>query len=360
MNIVLTSKSKIKVAAVRDLYKVENLTCVSTSQCGNPEQPVGIENGLICCKRRIEWYFENFQVPDNTDLIISIENGITAREQFQDLVHILVYTVDDGIYYYRCGGAVTFDRRYYELALEGSKPHENGMSVTIGEIMHLEHRYPKDNWMLGYAELDRKDQICKAFAEGEHNLRWARCNILRGNVDYIPNFPKKGIVFKSLKSILANPTLFNMLCNESVKTIRHEFEVKSGDFGQESENVDYIVALDARGFILGAVIAKELNAGLVLVRKKGKLAGPVVSADYTKEYGVDTFELSKNTIKKGSRVVIVDDLLATGGSLRCAVDLISQLDNVTVAGCFAVLQVNSLYLQAKQTLQGCKMVTLLP
>lgn len=134
---------------------------------------------------------------------------------------------------------------------------------------------------------------------------------LKGDLKQFPNFPLEGIMFEDFLPIFAKPESFNKLIEA--------FKLHIGD-----SKVDYIVGLESRGFLFGPALALALNAGFVPIRKPGKLPGPTLSAEFQKEYGSDKFELQEGVLPKGSRVVVVDDILATGGSASAAGDLIGQ------------------------------------
>jgi len=128
----------------------------------------------------------------------------------------------------------------------------------------------------------------------------------------IEDFPKPGIVFKDITTLLRDPSSFN----RAVDLLGHRYIDKP---------VDAVVGIEARGFIIGAALAYKLNKGVILVRKRGKLPYKVHSTTYDLEYGTDTLEIHQDAIDKGQRVVIADDLLATGGTVRAVVDLVRRM-----------------------------------
>jgi adenine phosphoribosyltransferase len=134
----------------------------------------------------------------------------------------------------------------------------------------------------------------------------------------IPNFPKEGIIFKDISPLLASPIAFKHVINSI--TSRHILN-----------KPDKIVGLDARGFIFGATVAYALEVPFVMVRKYGKLPDKCVSIGYELEYGTNTFELHKNSIINNDKVLLVDDLLATGGSVNAVASLIKQLGAEIIA-----------------------------
>ena len=141
---------------------------------------------------------------------------------------------------------------------------------------------------------------------------------LRGKLRQFPDFPEKGILFEDILPIFQDPKAFNTLINALERHIR----VSQG-------SVDVIVGLDARGFLFGPTLALKLGAAFVPVRKVGKLPGKCVTAEYVKEYGKDVFAMQEDAIRPGQKVVIVDDIIATGGSAGAAGKLVKQLGGQT-------------------------------
>lgn len=134
-----------------------------------------------------------------------------------------------------------------------------------------------------------------------------------------PDWPSQGILFEDVMPIFGNPKAFQMLI-DGLKLHIDESKLQ----------VDVIVGLDARGFLFGPTLALQLGVPFVPVRKQGKLPGKTVRAEYQKEYGVDVFEMQADAIKSGQRVVIVDDIIATGGSAAAAGELVEQLGGQVV------------------------------
>ena len=144
-------------------------------------------------------------------------------------------------------------------------------------------------------------------------------NIIRD----IPDFPKKGIIFKDITTLLADAQSFQKM----IDLLSHRY------VGQK---IDKVVGVEARGFIIGAALAYKLGAGVVLVRKPGKLPSDTFSKSYDLEYGTDTLEIHTDAIKKGERILIADDLLATGGTVSAVLDLVSEMGGEIVECCFMV------------------------
>ena len=159
---------------------------------------------------------------------------------------------------------------------------------------------------------------------------------LRALIRDIPDFPAHGIVFKDITPLL----LDHVAVRSAVRRL--------ADWAQPRA-VDYVVAAEARGFILGAPLALELDAGFVPARKPGKLPSQTVSAEYILEYGVDALEMHADALADGARVLIHDDLLATGGTARALAELVEGL-GATVVG-FAFL-VELQFLEGRRRLEG--------
>jgi adenine phosphoribosyltransferase len=142
---------------------------------------------------------------------------------------------------------------------------------------------------------------------------------LRAKIRDIPDFPKPGIVFKDITPLLLDPGALDAAIGSLA------------DWARPME-IDLVVAAEARGFILGAAIARELGAGFVPARKPGKLPASTVSAEYVLEYGVDALEMHADALADGARVLLHDDLLATGGTARALAQLVEGAGGV-IAGC---------------------------
>lgn len=127
----------------------------------------------------------------------------------------------------------------------------------------------------------------------------------------VPDWPKPGVSFKDLSGLMADARAFQIVIDELAAQVGHE-------------RIDAVVGIEARGFPYGAALAHHLGAGFVTMRKPGKLPGPVHAREYELEYGTATLELHQDAVDPGHRVVIIDDVLATGGTARAAVHLVEQ------------------------------------
>lgn len=145
-----------------------------------------------------------------------------------------------------------------------------------------------------------------------------------------PDFPKPGILFRDIFPVLRNPAVFQELLDVMAEQVK-----------AKAPNVELIVGLESRGFLFGPSIALKLNCGFAPVRKKGKLPGEKESVTYALEYGTDIFEVQKEAFKPGQSVVIVDDLLATGGTMKAACELIQKV-GANVVECLVVIELADL------------------
>ncbi|MBT4761012.1 MAG: adenine phosphoribosyltransferase [Bdellovibrionaceae bacterium] len=145
----------------------------------------------------------------------------------------------------------------------------------------------------------------------------------------VPDFPKPGILFKDITPVLGNHEAFVSLARQFYRSL------------EKPEEVSKIVAIEARGFILGAALAQHINAGLVLVRKPGKLPRERLSHTYDLEYGTDTLEIHKEDISPGDKVIIIDDVLATGGTAKATCDMCKKL-GAEILGLHVLLEIEAL------------------
>lgn len=148
-------------------------------------------------------------------------------------------------------------------------------------------------------------------------------DLVKACIRDIPDFPKPGIIFKDITTAIKDPVAFRRI----VDFITEEFK---------NAGVDYVAGIESRGFIFGAPVAYNLGAGLVVVRKPGKLPAEVEQVEYELEYGTDCVEIHKDAIEPGKKVLLIDDLLATGGTAAAACNLIEKIGGKPVGIAFAV------------------------
>jgi adenine phosphoribosyltransferase len=146
---------------------------------------------------------------------------------------------------------------------------------------------------------------------------------LRDSIRTIPDYPSPGIMFRDITTLLGNPRAFRRTVDELVQP-------------WAGIKIDKIAGIEARGFILGGAVAHQCSAGFVPIRKKGKLPYKRVTIGYSLEYGVDEMEMHEDGVVPGERVVLVDDLIATGGTATAAVQLLRKLGADVLAACFII------------------------
>lgn len=139
----------------------------------------------------------------------------------------------------------------------------------------------------------------------------------------IPDFPKKGILFKDITTALKEPAVFKAIIDNMYDKIKNL-------------PIDYIAAVESRGYLFGAPLAYKLGVGLVIIRKPGKLPAEVERVEYSLEYGTDALEMHKNSFEKGKNILLVDDLLATGGTIKASAELIKKTGGNVVGALFLI------------------------
>jgi len=148
-------------------------------------------------------------------------------------------------------------------------------------------------------------------------------DLIKSKIRTIPNFPKAGIMFRDITTLLADAKGFGEVINNLVAKYKNV-------------DIDYVAGIESRGFIIGGALAKELGVGFIPIRKKGKLPAKVISEKYALEYGTDTIEIHEDALKKGDKVLLIDDLIATGGTALAAVKLIEKVGGEVVSCAFVI------------------------
>jgi adenine phosphoribosyltransferase len=370
MKVFLTSTSDIKKKAVErvlgDFLKNNELVTFDSNQfmddkySSSANQPFGYNYTCECAEKRIKKVYEHMNI-GNSDIIISIENGIkqvSKTNACEDFCVVQISTFNELRLITNRSVGIPIP---FEYVLSAIKNHEKeypptdgikyfwknpttrtltmygkGISVTAGEIIHLEHPdIPANNWMAnkkfpnkyGNRVKQIMDPLQKGFDEflTKHNLI--------NNVLWFDDFPKKGVQFQDLSAIISNPDMFNTLVKFMAKKINSTFK---------KIKIHKVVGLDSRGFIYGPLVAYELESGFVMARKAGKLPNCVATVEYGTEYSTDSIEIMEGVINKGDNVLVVDDLIATGGSLDAAVRLVKQVGG-NVIGCCVIVKVDPLF-----------------
>ncbi len=166
---------------------------------------------------------------------------------------------------------------------------------------------------------------------------------LKDYIASIPDYPKEGIVFRDISPLMADGEAYR----EATKQIVN--------YAKEKQ-IDMVVGPEARGFIVGCPVAFELGLGFAPVRKPGKLPREVIEVEYEKEYGMDTLTINSDAIQPGQRVLITDDLLATGGTIKATIELVEKLGGIVV-GCAFLIELEELH--GRDKIQGYDILTLM-
>ncbi len=159
----------------------------------------------------------------------------------------------------------------------------------------------------------------------------------------IKDFPEKGIIFKDITPLLKNERAFQIAISELKKRY-------------EDEDIDYIAGIESRGFLIGTPLAMALGKGFIPIRKPGKLPAEVISVSYELEYGTNILELHRDAINKGDKILLIDDLLATGGTVNAAIELIEELGGIVVSAGF-LLELE--FLKGREQIKGYDVYSLI-
>lgn len=168
-------------------------------------------------------------------------------------------------------------------------------------------------------------------------------NLIKSKIREIPDWPKKGVNFKDITPLLQDKSLFCKMIDVLISPYL-------------KKKVDKVVGIDARGFILASAAAYKLKTGLAIVRKKGKLPLKTVSEDYSLEYATNTLEMHQDSILPGEKVLLIDDVLATGGTMKATVNLVKKLKGKIIGIEFLI---ELMYLEGRKNLKGQKIRSLL-
>jgi len=167
---------------------------------------------------------------------------------------------------------------------------------------------------------------------------------IKSRIKTIPNYPKAGIMFRDITSLLQDPQGFRKVIDELV-------------YPFAGQRVDKVAGIEARGFILGGAVAHQLSVGFVPVRKKGKLPRDVIRESYSLEYGTDEVEIHSDAIDKGENILLIDDLIATGGTAAAAAKLVTRLGG-RIVGCSFVIDLPELGGKKRLQVMGLSVTTL--
>ena len=168
---------------------------------------------------------------------------------------------------------------------------------------------------------------------------------VREHIRIVPDFPKKGIMFLDITTAIKDPKSMQIM----IDFLYEKFK---------NQGIDYVAGIESRGFIFGAALAYKLNCGFVTVRKPNKLPAKTIKEDYTLEYGTNTIEIHEDAINPGDRVVVIDDLLATGGTAVAACNLIKRIGAEVVSTAF-IIELDPLRGREKIESTGVKVISML-
>jgi len=335
IKVVVASKSPQKIAAVKQAFEelfycssveddwVEIVSCKSTSLV--PEQPVGLDVAVAGAKNRIQSVpadlladadyvvaIENFIQPSSTDLFWN-DKGLVLVKNLTEPSRDIMY----------CTQPTLIPVKFVQLAQQRATPAgitEQGYGVTVGSVIAASmapRAVDAQDWHREeeFGGISRQQLLHDALFKA---LRTNKIELLKKKIVNYPDFPKPGIVFEDFLPILNDAQAFQVC----VDLLADRYK---------NESIDQIVGLESRGFILGAALALKLRVGFVPVRKPGKLPGATYSVSYKKEYGSDMLVIAQTALKPGSRILIIDDLIATGGSARAAIELVTLAGGLPVA-----------------------------
>ena len=346
MNILLASTSPIKVNAIKRVFPDATITTVDCADCKLPEQP--LDCGDFCARARLVYAKANTQT--ESEYIISIENSIdTAPGMGQaDRCHVLIE--HKGLFGYSAGCvAYPVDPRIMAKALLETIDPANpfapaagtrrirGLTPTIGQLYHnLDSSIDPKNWVKTIHKSDRVDQICASITAAWMDLqaKLAIAQKLISCYKTYSDYPKTGVVFEDFFAVIRERNSLQDLMKLLVSQCRLD------DF-------DYVCGPESRGFF-GFGLSCAGGYGFMPIRKAGKLPGECHTISYEKEYGSDTLELQAD-VPAGARVLVFDDLIASGGSAKAACDLLEK------AGCEIV---NVVVLREVRHLRATAMQTL--
>lgn len=328
MTVLLTSKSKPKVEAAQlafaEIFPDREIQIISSSQyfSGIASQPISRESGVLGVYNRMN--ASNHRQESNVDFILAIENFLEfekkqeGKTMWKDTAAVLIKNVKSDRESLGFSASVEIPEVYVEIAEKQSLNNdETGFEVTVGEVIARENGSVDPVDWHGHEEfggVSRKDILAETIFKTFHS---DELSFLKRKVANYADFPKPGIQFKDFFPIMNDPKAFHLCIDLLAKRYQHK-------------GIEAIVGLESRGFILGAALAYKMEVPFVPVRKPGKLPGKTYSVSYEKEYGTDRVEISQNALVKDQRVLVIDDLIATGGSAKAAIDLISKVEATVV------------------------------
>lgn len=345
--VLLTSQSELKISALKKILDEKKihyeLTTVNCDKCQLPPQPFidSDHDGYYFPKERMNFASQTHNLNDY-DYVVGIESGIQcvqdvfSKDLYLDVCYVLI--LHQEILNKGWEGTYPVPKEYLQKLFTNKlinyNEHMQGYPITIGELIHQDkpNVNPK-NWFN-----TRSEQIhssLKACFQDLVKNHFLKKELLSAYKSY-DDFPKPGVKFHDIFPLLKNPHIFKKLIKFMAQRYKYD-------------KIDYVVGLESRGFVLGAPLAYELEVGFIPVRKAGKLPGEVIQVSYSTEYSKDVCEMQVYNLK-GSKVLIIDDLIATGGSAQSGVDLVTQL-GCEIVDCCVLREVKTLKKKCMKTMK---------
>jgi adenine phosphoribosyltransferase len=308
-HIVLLSNSMVKKQAFFKSYFgtiTSHLKCINATT--DTPQPIGNKNGYKVALQRINNYI--IQYNDTSNIIMAIESYLDIENNAWYDKCIIILKWKDTIVHMVSDTLVKLDNTLIPMLFQNSKELPLGRDITLGSIIADLYNVSSDNWYDCFNSFDRVHHIKETL-----NCILTRNmmkELIHNNIPRYINHPKGEIIFSDIISMFSDGLISSFLIDMIRQEIKTEFPY------------DYIVGLESRGFIIGSMIARDLGCGFVAIRKEDKLPGETYKVSYEKEYGKNIFEIQKDAINENARILVVDDILATGGTLMAAKELLSN------------------------------------
>ena len=347
MSILVTSTSKIKLDAIKEVFDLDIIPLFQNVE-NNPSQPFGLDDtgctaALVCAINRLKSVSSNHRDNPKVKYIVSIENGV-------------IDLYKNGILFDICDVALIdtttkelITTRYFTNHIKVSIPNPNvylstiknnsthsklGFSTTFGSLIAKDFSTSSNNWMETFG-VRRTDQII-ASLDYIKSLLPENLQKIKANIRTIKNYPQENVLFQDMFSLF-----------ESFETLDTIIS-KMADICSML-NITKVTGPELRGCMLGVLVAQKMKLSFVPIRKKGKLPPPTIEIKYIKEYGEDIFELNPELFSPTDTVLIIDDVLATGGSLKACIDLVSQC--CSVKKCILLTDVHELRKEAQTRME---------
>jgi adenine phosphoribosyltransferase len=327
MKIVVGSTSRVKLGAVREVFP-EALVIGETVESGVEEQPFSREHTSLGAFNRLSKI--KLLHPD-ADCWIAIENGvfpwIQGSKTHVDQAFVVQELNKQKIVMERWSRAVKIPLELVEQAQKSK--------LTIGRILLQrglcsDHADPHVYLGGGVSRRTLIVHALKGLDDPEEEIR--------SIIGIHPNFPSPGIMFYDILPCLQHPVKLKLLIQHLCEGLERSFPLIS----VEDKKSIVFVGVEARGFLFAPALALNLGAGCTVARKKGKIPGKVVGLEYKKEYGTDVIEMAKDSIKPGMKAIIVDDLIATGGTVKAAAQLVESMGG-QVIGALCIIDLIDLH-----------------